>query len=68
MVDDLSRLCEIGIVARRLGISVQRVRDLTQQGRLSAIFTLGGRRLYKQIEVERLARERECRTSKTSQS
>lgn len=56
-------LAEVGIVARRLGVSTQRVRELTRAGRIEAIRTAGGMRLYRVEDIDRLARERECAAS-----
>jgi excisionase family DNA binding protein len=50
-----------GQVATRLGISPERVRQLTIDGRLPCTQTPLGR-LYKQSDVQALAHEREART------
>jgi excisionase family DNA binding protein len=53
-------LAEVGIAARRLGVSTQRVRELTRTGRIAAIRTVGGMRLYRVEDIDRLARERDA--------
>jgi excisionase family DNA binding protein len=49
--------------ARVLGVSPQTVRVLERTGRLPALRTEGGVRLFDRRDVERLAREREERRS-----
>jgi DNA-binding transcriptional MerR regulator len=46
-----------GDAARILKRSEQRVRQYHEAGKLPAVMTANGRRLFKQSDVERLARE-----------
>lgn len=48
-----------GDVARRLAVSTEFIRKLALAGKLSAIRTVRGQRIYKSEDVERLAVERE---------
>ena len=50
--------------ARRLGITVQRVIQLDNDGALSALKDSAGRRFFLDGDVERLARERAARGGK----
>lgn len=52
-------LLSIGEAAKILGISPQQVRNLTADGKLSEAMRVGGRRVYKRADVERLKRQRE---------
>ncbi|PYP82684.1 MAG: hypothetical protein DMF61_25820 [Blastocatellia bacterium AA13] len=54
-------------VSKRLGCSVELVRNLARSGRLPCETTPSGRRVYKASDVERLAaaREREKRERRT---
>jgi DNA-binding transcriptional MerR regulator len=52
------KLMQTGAVARLLGISGERVRQLEDSGRLSSIRTDTGLRLYLVEDVERLYKER----------
>lgn len=54
-------LLAIGEAARLLGVSATRMRQLTDAGRLSAM-RVGGRRVYRRADVERLKRQREKAT------
>src|SRR5207237_5383142 len=49
----MDRLLSIGEVAKRLRVSVDVVRSLTESGKLKAIRTGGGHRRYRPEEVER---------------
>jgi excisionase family DNA binding protein len=44
--------------ARVLGISVDQVRQLSDQGRLATLRTVGGRRLFRRSDVDQLAAKR----------
>jgi excisionase family DNA binding protein len=57
---DTDVLLEVGEAGRRLGISPGRLRDLTAAGRITALRTARGQRLYRLADVERLARERKA--------
>jgi DNA-binding transcriptional MerR regulator len=50
-------------VARTLGLSVARVRQLSDLGRIPCIRTADGWRLYDSADVERIAAERATRRS-----
>lgn len=50
-------------VARQLRISAQHVRSLEREGKLPAIRTAGGVRLFKPADVQRLKEQREHRTA-----
>jgi len=50
-----------GDVARRLGVTSERVRQLERQGVLKAERTVSGLRIFNASDVERLARERQER-------
>jgi excisionase family DNA binding protein len=50
--------------AKRLGVSGQYVRVLEQLGRLTAMRTVGGFRIFKASDVEALAIEREAKQQK----
>jgi excisionase family DNA binding protein len=54
----MERLLSIGEVARRLGVSVDVVRSLTENGQLKAVRTGGGHRRYRPEEVERFTKTR----------
>ncbi len=58
MKDELLGCTDAG---RVLKVGPQRVRQLERTGRLPAIRTAGGWRLFRRDEVERLATERETR-------
>jgi excisionase family DNA binding protein len=45
-------------VARELDISAQHVRSLERQGKLPAVRTAGGVRLFKPVDVQRLKAKR----------
>ncbi len=45
-------------VARRLGVASATVRQLANSGKLPTMRTYGGQRLFKDCDVEQLARER----------
>ncbi len=47
-----------GDVARRLDVMPATVQDLDRQGRLKAIRTLGGKRLFREADVEAFIQER----------
>ena len=52
-------------VALRLGCSTERVRQLEREGKLPAEKTVGGQRIFRAEDVERLATERDrCRQAK----
>lgn len=51
-------LLTVGDAAAILGLSADMVRVLHRQGRLPALLTPRGNRLFKREDVERLARER----------
>jgi excisionase family DNA binding protein len=51
----------VGWVARRLGISDDRVRQLERSGALRCRRATGGLRIFAEDDVERFAREREAR-------
>lgn len=55
--DELLGVADAG---RVLGVGPQRVRNLERDGRLPALRTVGGVRLFRRADVERLAREREA--------
>jgi excisionase family DNA binding protein len=59
-----SALLTVSDVARRLGISTSRVRQLGHSGELRPLRTLAGWRVYDEAQVERLALERD-RTGRT---
>ncbi|HZL18347.1 MAG TPA: helix-turn-helix domain-containing protein [Polyangia bacterium] len=44
--------------ARILGLSADSVRVLSDSGRLASMRTIGGRRLFRRVDVDRLALER----------
>ena len=44
--------------ARVLGLSADSVRVLSDSGRLASMRTIGGRRLFRRVDVDRLALER----------
>jgi excisionase family DNA binding protein len=46
-------------VARALNVSTQRVRQLVDAGKLSAMRTPGGQRIFRREDVERLKAQRE---------
>jgi excisionase family DNA binding protein len=46
-------------VAKRLNVTPDTVRDLERRGRLNAIRTVGGVRLFKEAEVERFLQHRQ---------
>jgi excisionase family DNA binding protein len=52
-------LLSTGDVARRLNVSSEFVRKLVRFGKLAATRTVGGKRIFKSRDVERLAAERE---------
>jgi excisionase family DNA binding protein len=54
-----SEIMTTGDVARRLDVSTEFIRKLARAGKLAAIRTAGGQRIYKVEDVERLAVERE---------
>jgi DNA-binding transcriptional MerR regulator len=60
--DELLLTSEVGKI---LKISPDWVRGLERTGRLPALKTPGGVRLFKRCDVERLAREREARRRPT---
>ncbi len=49
----------VGVAARRLGVSEPTVRNWSRVGRLPALRTSFGYRLFRREDVDRLARERE---------
>lgn len=53
------QLLSTGDVARRLGVSSEFVRKLVRTGKLAAMRTAGGQRIFRNEDVERLAAERE---------
>jgi excisionase family DNA binding protein len=55
-------LLSVGDAAAILGLSPDMVRVLHRQGRLPALRTPGGMRLFLRTDVEKLAREREARS------
>lgn len=57
----MAELLQSGDVARRLGISPERVRQLENAGKLPAKRTASGHRIFRTEDVERLAAEREMR-------
>ncbi len=60
-------LVTTGRAARVLGVSAEYVRTLVSMGRLKATRDSSGRRLMKQQDVERLARERQRGEQTTEQ-
>jgi excisionase family DNA binding protein len=48
---------------RILGITPEAVRALNNKGRLHALKTLGGRRLFRRSDVQQLAAERAAKTN-----
>ena len=53
--------------ARRVGIGPERLRQLERAGRISAIRTSSGLRLFRQADVERLAAERAAKRDKAGE-
>jgi excisionase family DNA binding protein len=53
------QLLSTGDVARRLGVSSEFIRKLARDGKLAAMRTAGGQRIFRGKDVERLAAERE---------
>ncbi len=53
----MDRLLTVGDVARRLQVMPDTVRELERRGRLKAIRTEGGVRLFRKADVEEFARE-----------
>jgi excisionase family DNA binding protein len=52
--------------ARVLGLSADSVRVLSDAGRLATMRTVGGRRLFRRADVERLASERATKPTRRS--
>ena len=50
-----------GWVARRLGLSSERIRQLEREGKLKAERTASGVRIFHEADVDRLERERQER-------
>jgi excisionase family DNA binding protein len=55
------QLLSTGNVARRLGVSSEFIRKLAREGKLAAMRTAGGQRIFRGEDVERLAVERKLR-------
>ena len=53
------QLLSTGDVARRLGVSSEFIRKLARDGKLAAMRTAGGQRIFRNEDVERLAADRE---------
>jgi excisionase family DNA binding protein len=53
------QLLSTGDVARRLGVSSEFIRKLAREGKLAAMRTAGGQRIFRNEDVERLAADRE---------
>jgi DNA-binding transcriptional MerR regulator len=56
-----SDLMFVAAVAKRLGLSEVTVRDYSNQGRIKHTRTTSGHRLYRRVDIERYAAEREAR-------
>ena len=60
MKADIESLVETGRAARELHVSSEGLRALEARGVISAIRTIGGRRLFKWADVMRLKAERDA--------
>lgn len=54
----MENLLTTGDVARILGISAEAVRAISRRGKIEMQRTVGGFRLYRKVDVDRLAKER----------
>jgi len=61
----MNRLLTCADVARLLNVVPDTVRDLERQGRLKAIRTPGGMRLFREAEVHRFVEARKARRALT---
>jgi excisionase family DNA binding protein len=59
-----NQLLSTGDAARRLDVSSEFIRKLERSGRLVAMRTAGGKRIFKSEDVERLAAERDLQKGK----
>jgi len=57
-VNVMDRFLTVADVARKLNLMPDTVRDLERRGRLKAIRTAGGLRLFRDADVERFVQER----------
>jgi excisionase family DNA binding protein len=51
-----NQLLSTGDVARRLDVSIEFIRKLAREGKLPAMRTAGGQRIFRSEDVERLAK------------
>lgn len=56
----MSKFLTVTDVARKLNMMPDTVREMERQGRLKAIRTVGGVRLFQEDEVERFAQARQA--------
>ena len=62
----MDKLLTVGDVARRLQVMPDTVRELERRGRLRALRTEGGVRLFRKADIERFAQEFQARRPLTA--